>query len=132
MTFTSDRAGPSFDLWTKRADGSGEPVLELDQWALAEALWSPDGNWFLHRTFTDVQGAGDILGRRKGRDTTLVPIVATRFTELAPALSPNGRWLACSSTETGRNEVIRRAVPERWRFEMAGVGRWRHGTFVVA
>jgi serine/threonine-protein kinase len=92
--------------------------LELDQWALAEALWSPDGNWFLHRTFTDVQGAGDILGRRKGRDTTLVPIVATRFTELAPALSPNGRWLACSSTETGRNEVFVAPFPN------AGDSKW--------
>ncbi len=37
VTFSSDRASPSFDLWTKRADGSGEPVLELDEeWALAE------------------------------------------------------------------------------------------------
>ncbi len=53
VTFASDRTGPSFDLWTKRSDGSREPVLELDEeWAIAEALWSPDGAWFLHRTST--------------------------------------------------------------------------------
>jgi hypothetical protein len=40
VTFTSDRAGPSFDPLTKRADGSGEPVLEIDEeWAIDEAGW---------------------------------------------------------------------------------------------
>jgi hypothetical protein len=53
VTFASDRAGPWFDLWTKRADGIGEAVLELDEeWAVAEGRWSPDGEWLIHRTST--------------------------------------------------------------------------------
>ena len=120
VTFTSDRASPSsFDLWTKRSDGSGEIVLELDEeGAIAEALWSPDATWFVHRTSTNVTGAGDILGRRKDRDTKPVPIVASRFTELAPAISPNGRWMAYSSSESGRNEIV--VVP----FPNAGDSKW--------
>ena len=119
VTFTSDRASPSFDLWTKRSDGSGEPVLELDEeWAIAEALWSPDGTWFVHRTSTNVTGSGDILGRRKDRDMKPVPIVASRFTEMAPAIAPNGRWMAYSSFETGRSEIV--VVP----FPNAGDSKW--------
>ena len=107
VTFSSDRKSPSFDLWTKRSDGSGEPTLELDEtWAIAESLWSPDGAWFVHRTSTNEPGAGDILGRRIDRGGKPVPIVATRFTEMSPAISPNSRWLAYVSTESGRGEIV--------------------------
>ncbi|MGE0460386.1 MAG: protein kinase [Vicinamibacterales bacterium] len=119
VTFASDRAGPSFDLWTKRSDGSGEPVLEIDEeWAIAEALWSPDGAWFVHRTSTNVTGAGDILARRTDRDVKPVPIVASRFTEVTPAISPNGRWMAYASSETGRREIV--VVP----FPNASDAKW--------
>jgi len=119
IAFSSDRVSPSFDLWSKGSDGTGEPVLELDEdWAIAEALWSPDGAWFVHRTSTNVQGAGDILGRRTDREMKPVPIVNTRFTEVAPAISPNGRWMAYSSSETGRGEVV--VVP----FPNAGDSKW--------
>ncbi len=119
VSFTSDRTSASFDLWTKRADGSGEPELELDEeWALAEAAWSPDGEWFIHRTSSNEPGAGDILGHRKGGDAAPVPLVASSFTEFAPTVSPNGRWMAYSSNETGRSEIF--VVP----FPNAGEAKW--------
>jgi Tol biopolymer transport system component len=107
VTFPSDRSSPSFDLWTKRSDGSGEPRLELDEkWALAEAVWTPKGDWLIHRTSTIEPGAGDILARRTDGTMKPAPIVASRFTEVAPAISPNGRWLAYATTETGRGEIV--------------------------
>jgi Tol biopolymer transport system component len=119
VTFSSDRVSPSFDLWTKRSDGSGEPKLELDEeWAIAEARWSPDGAWFVHRTSGNVQGSGDILGRRTDRQMKPVPIVATRFNEYTPVISPDGRWMAYSSSETGRGEIV--VVP----FPSAGDSKW--------
>lgn len=119
VTFTSDRKSPSFDLWTKPVDRSGEPVLEIDQsWAVAEAQWSPDGQWLLHRTSTNVRGAGDIVGQRGGKQAATVPLVATPFTELGPIVSPNGRWMAYTSNETGRREVF--VVP----FPNVGDARW--------
>jgi len=119
VTFTSDRAGPSFDLWTKRSDGSGETVLEIDEeWAIAEALWSPDGSWLVHRTSTNVQGAGDILVQRRGLAMKPTPIAASRFTESTPTLSPNGRWMAYSTSESGRSEIV--VVP----FPNAGDAKW--------
>ncbi|PYO05927.1 MAG: hypothetical protein DMD30_13460 [Gemmatimonadetes bacterium] len=105
VTFTSNAAG-SVDLWTKRADGSRQAVLQLHNTRGAfSPRWSPDGKWLVFRTDRYQAGAADILGIRPGIDTVAVPLVATRFTENAPAISPNGRWLAYSSNESGPIEV---------------------------
>jgi hypothetical protein len=41
-----------------------------------------------------------------------VDLVATEFVENAPAISPDGRWLAYASNETGRSEVYVRPFPD--------------------
>jgi Tol biopolymer transport system component len=49
--------------------------------------------------------------------------VATRFSERSPALSPDGRWLAYASDESGKDEVYVRAFPipsGRWQISGAG------------
>jgi len=72
---------------------------------LYNAGWSPDGKWLIFRTDVSSPGSGDILAIRPGIDTAPVPVVATTFTEMSPALSPNGRWLAYVSNETGADEI---------------------------
>jgi len=105
VTFTSNAAG-SLDIWTKRADGSRQAVLQLhDKRGAFSPRWSPDGKWLVFRTNRYQAGASDILGVRPGIDTVAVPLVATRFTENAPAISPDGRWLAYSSNESGQYDV---------------------------
>ena len=79
---------------------------------------SPDGAWFVHRTSSNEPGAGDILAGRPEGEAAPVPLVATAFTELSPAISPNGRWMAYSSNETGRFEIF--VVP----FPNAGEAKW--------
>ena len=49
------------------------------------------------------------------------PFVQTRFEEGAAVFSPDGRWLAYMSNETGRNEMYARAVGE-------AAGRWQVST----
>jgi serine/threonine-protein kinase len=51
-----------------------------------------------------------------------VVLVASPFTELQPAVSPDGRWLAHASNESGRNEVYVRPFPD------TGDGRWQVST----
>jgi Tol biopolymer transport system component/tRNA A-37 threonylcarbamoyl transferase component Bud32 len=103
VTFTSNAAG-SFDLWTKRADGSAQAVLQVhEKYGAASARWSPDGKWLVFRR--GAPGNADILGIRPGIDTVAVALVATKFSELAPAISPDGRWLAYSSNESGQSEI---------------------------
>jgi Tol biopolymer transport system component len=85
---------------------------------LYNARWSPHGRWLIFQTGIESRGAGDILAIRPGIDTAPVPVVATRFTEISPALSPNGRWLAYVSNQTGKDEIY--VVP----FPNTGTGRW--------
>ena len=127
-------AGGTPALYGKRADGSGPAtLLARSDRELGEGLVSRDGRWIVVRTVTNTSGSGDILGLRPGIDSIPVPLVATRFTEASPALSPDGRWLAYSSTESGRNEVYVRPFPNadaaRWQVSLSGgtEPRWAHG-----
>ncbi len=48
-------------------------------------------------------------------DSAVVPYVATDFNEWSPRISPDGRWVAYTSDESGRDEVYVRAFPEGGR-----------------
>jgi hypothetical protein len=51
------------------------------------------------------------------------PFIASRFVEAAPAISPDGRWLAYVSNESGSNEVYVqefRPSGQRWRVSRTG------------
>src|SRR3989441_7824028 len=106
VTFSSAPATGATDLRTERADGGAPAVMQLhEKRNLYNAGWSPDGKWLIFRTDVSSPGSGDILAIRPGIDTAPVPVVATTFTEMSPALSPNGRWLAYVSNETGEDEI---------------------------
>ena len=104
------------NVWSKRADGTEEAVLVLDEErGLAQGSWSPDGQWLVLRVGATAEmglGLRDILAFRPGVDSAAMPLVATpEFAEGEPALSPDGRWLAYSSNETGSYEVFVRPLP---------------------
>jgi len=111
VTFTFRGLG-SPEIWTVRADGVGdaEVLVDLDR-NVADAVWSPDGAWLIYRTTRFQDDPGDIMGWQVGRDTPPVPLVATEFQELAPALAPNGRFLAYSSNRSGRHEIYVQPFP---------------------
>lgn len=122
ITYDGDDFG-SEALWTKRADGSAQAVLQLRQARdPSEGLWSRDGKWLVIRTSVTVGGSGDILAIRPGVDSVPVSLVATQFGELSPTLSPDGRWMAYSSNETGRFEIY--VVP----FPNASAAKWAIST----
>jgi Tol biopolymer transport system component len=69
---------------------------------------SRDGEWLIYR-----QGSGG--GRERARrmtDLVEVDLMDTGTEEFAPSLSPDGRWLAYSSTESGSDEVYVHPSPE--------------------
>jgi len=68
--------------------------------------------------------AWDISAIRSGFDSSAIPLLTSRFGEVAPSLSPDGRWLAYTSDESGRSEVYVRPFPGR-------DGRWQISTGVV-
>ncbi len=105
------------------ADGRRPDTLlvHIDR-QVQEVDWSRDGKWLVVRTDNGSAGAGDLVGIRTSGDTTPVPIVASSFTELNPAISPDSRWLAYASNESGQNEIFVRPFPN------TGDGRWQVST----
>ena len=76
---------------------------------------------------TQCVGLRDIVGFRPGVDDATTPLVASaEFIEDSPAVSPDGRWLAYASNETGRLEVYVRPFPDVDSTRVASLdGRWR-------
>ena len=104
VAFNSLRKG-QFDLYQKPADGSGaEEVLLEDNRAKTPVSWSADGKFILY-----ISGGGptgnDLFVLPLSGDRKAVPFVNTQFVEGPGAFSPDGRWVAYVSNESGRFEV---------------------------
>jgi hypothetical protein len=108
VTFISSRLAND-DLWVRRVDGSEAPRLLLDdERRLVQAITSPDGRAWVFRL-----GVGDErdLFWADANDPVPRPFVATEAAERAPTFSPNGRWVAYVSDETGQDEIYVRGFP---------------------
>ena len=142
LTFTSNARNPvwtpdgkhiaftsngSVILWI-RSDGAGEAHTLLESKNLVQPYsFSPDGK---HLAF-------DERAAETGRDLWTLPLdvsdserpkagkpeqfLRTSFSEQDPAFSPDGRWIAYTSNEAGRNEVYVRPFPGGGS---AGSGKW--------
>ena len=100
-------------IWRQAADGSKAAELvyqpEFDPY---EAIISPDMKWLVFRTAPGAKYSRDIMAvSLTGADRTVIPLVTSPFIESAPRLSPDGKWLAYQSNETGRYEVYVRPFP---------------------
>ncbi len=134
IMFNSARGGQS-DLWVQPADGTGsaEVLLDLEQ-PILEVQRSPDEEWFVLRLggLAGVIGVRDLVGLRVNATET-VPLAAEPYDEKGAALSPDGRWLAYESNETGEDEIYVRPFPNvdggKWQVSTGGGvnPRWAHG-----
>jgi Tol biopolymer transport system component len=80
------------------------------QGAYSQALGlAPDGT--IIGAATGSNGLYDLVQVSGASPHVLTALLATPYNEEAATLSPNGRWLAYSSDETGRNEIYVRPYP---------------------
>jgi len=94
-----------FDLYWMPADGSAPPeLLRTSDYDKYPGSWSPDGRAFLytetHTTTRENIWLLDVTGSKEAR-----PLIVTPFLESGPEFSPDGRWFAFMSNESGRVEV---------------------------
>jgi hypothetical protein len=98
-------------------------VLLKSRMTFGQALPTRDGRWLVLRRSNAEAGSGDIYAVKAG-DTTLVPLVTSPAREFSPAVSPDGRWLAYASDESGVFEVYVRPFPDvstaRWQVSVSG------------
>jgi len=104
LTFGSPQSGPA-NLYWMLADGSGAAErLTASENFQVPGSWSPDGQVF---AFTEADPATGldiwVLGLQGDRKPR--PFLQTPSNEYGPAFSPDGRWVAYGSDETGRQEI---------------------------
>ena len=112
ITFSSDRNG-GFHVFSVPADGSGQPVqLSNSEYPTTAASWTPDGQILAVQQGRPNTGL-DISLLRVDEDLPGEPevLLGTPFNEAQPVFSPDGRWLAYTSDESGRAEVYVRPFP---------------------
>jgi Tol biopolymer transport system component len=118
------------DIYSRPADGSGDAIRLLD-WDRPQfpGAWTKDGRVLIF-TNNHVATRADIWMLPLGGSPR--PLIAGMANELAPSLSPDGRWLAYMSDETGRFEVYVRTFPEvtggKWLISTNGGAHpaWSH------
>jgi eukaryotic-like serine/threonine-protein kinase len=135
LLYFSSVGGGNSDLRRRRADGTSGPETLLDA---TRAVWEvvPTADTSVMVVRLGVPPTRDIylLQRSAGAgDSAITPIIANGgYEEVAPALSPDGRWIAYASNESGRYEVYVRPFPGvndgRWQISGNGGNEplWAH------
>jgi Tol biopolymer transport system component len=129
IVFESTRRG-TFDLWIKTSSGIEAERLLLEAPDTEYPLdWSADGRFVVYQR-TNLNEAWDLMALpMTGEDRTPIAIATTSFVERMAQLSPDSRWVAYETNESGRPEIVAQAFPkptERWQVSTAGgvAPRW--------
>jgi serine/threonine protein kinase len=130
IVFSSNRKG-TFDLYQKPADGAGNEELLLATSQRKRATdWSLDGRFLLYGSADPKMGT-DIWALPMDGDRKPFPVVQTDFEEGDGQFSPDGKWIAYRSNESGRFEIYVQPFPgPGGKSLMSTTGgrlaRWRH------
>jgi serine/threonine-protein kinase len=101
------------DVLCQSADGRSDPqVLATFPEPHAPRGFSPDGKYLISTPVGAIGAEGNIFITALGPPVATRPLLNTRFDESGPAVSPDGKWLAYQSSETGRLEVYVRPFPD--------------------
>ncbi|MBI3790813.1 MAG: PD40 domain-containing protein [Gemmatimonadetes bacterium] len=111
ILFSSDRSGRAA-LYLRPWRGSGEAqlALGLDADDLLAASLLPDGKHVVFGLLRGDTHAGDLGTAPLGRPDSIVMLTAGPYHEWSPAVSPDGKWLAYRTNESGRSEVVVRGL----------------------
>ena len=109
VAFSSSRDGGG--MFWKAADGTGDVERLTDAALQAPLAFSPDGMTLVFQVF-NTGTLFDLGVFSLDGDQASELILAGEFTEMHATLSPDGRWLAYQSDESGRFEVYVRPFPE--------------------
>ncbi len=111
ITFSSNRAGV-MDLYEIPADGSApEKSVLVRPGAQMAQSWLPDGKVLLFLEGPAAAPGNLWVMTREGSNAPLRAFLESPFKERCAQFSPDGRWVAYTSDESGRDEVYVRPFP---------------------
>jgi Tol biopolymer transport system component len=117
-------------VYQKPASGAGSDELLLRFGINLRLLdWSPDGKFVVFQAQAGEAGTSLFL-LPLGGDRKPIPYLETAFTESDAQFSPDGRWMAYASDESGEPQVYVQAIPasgQKWQISSARgtQPRWR-------
>ncbi len=131
VVYSSEEKGGEFNLWWIRADGAGDAQrLSESKSSQYGGSWRPDGKILAFFQKDPDTGGYDVMtlpiegddksGWKPGEPKSFVN---STFTEVYPTFSPDGRWLAYESNESGNYEVYVRPFPGpggKWQVSTGG------------
>jgi Tol biopolymer transport system component len=113
VAFNSSRTEGRFSLFMRQSDASGHDELLVETSTMIQGpTWSPDDKTLLYGEIRAGSGKSDLwmlplVGERKPTHFR-----ATEYSEERPAVSPEGKWVAYQSNESGRMEIYVVPFPE--------------------
>ena len=122
--FTSDRKGPR-DIFQKKVNAAEdeELIYASPEYKNVEDL-SPDGRLLIYNAnASDNATKVDLWLLPLEGERNPKPFIKTQFNEDKAAISPDGRWVAYDSDESGRSEVYVATFPQlsgRWQVSARG------------
>jgi Tol biopolymer transport system component len=129
IAFGSLRNG-KWGLYVKQADNAGsEQLIKESDVPITPMSW-PDAKTLVYTT-GDFRTSSDIWRISLDGKNEAVAFLNTPANERNPQVSPDGKWIAYSSTESGRSEIYIRSFPEGpAKIQISQDGgvfpRWRH------
>jgi serine/threonine protein kinase len=130
IVFASNREG-THQLYQRLTSGAGQDELVLGsktsfRWPTD---WSPEGHIAIHSREMKSMGTLDV-GVVSVADWKATTLLGTPFDERTAQFSPDGRWLAYASDETGEFEIYVQPFPgpgQKWQVSTDGGAypRWR-------
>jgi eukaryotic-like serine/threonine-protein kinase len=128
IVFKSHR-GATWGFYQKASSGSGpeERMLNGLHVTATPLAWSPDGRFLVYSSPSDDDADGfqrsDLWLLPWFSDRKPLPYLQTPFKQPQGQVSPDGRWMAYVSNESGSNEVYVRPFPSgegKWQISVAG------------
>ena len=123
VVYTTRAKGPG-DLFIKDASGTkeAEPLLvSPDEKYVSD--WSRDGRYILFHSRGQNDNGWDTFAMPTDGDKKPIAIGNTKFNELSAELSPDGKYIAYQSNESGRSEIYVHEFPDarnKWQVSLEG------------
>ena len=123
IVFNSNRGGGN-GMYRKSSTGAGtEELLVSDPFGAYPDSWSSDGKYLLYEKTGDSASRVGLWILPMTGDPKPFPYLDSPFSEAHAQFSPDGRWIAYASDESGQSEIYVQSFPiggGKWQISNAG------------